>query len=166
MVHYWNRLVQLSWYKSTFIHECKAYLYNVQYIFSLFIFIKWVFLFRQFSSAVEWIFALKINVELTLGLHEVKTFIAKKVKMYWKNFNKIEQICLDFHLIAFKCWVRYYFTTLFLQRDTSVKYLLYTSICLRDVFFTQKEQEPGILDIKSFSGFTSSKIIIIIIFAM
>ncbi len=40
-----------------------------------------------------------------------------------------------------------YFITLFLKHYTSVKYLLFTSISLRDVFFAQKEQEPGILDL-------------------
>ncbi len=39
------------------------------------------------------------------------------------------------------------FFILFLQHDTSVKYLLFTLISLKDVFFTQEEQEPGILDV-------------------
>ncbi len=54
----------------------------VNYIYSLFIFIKLDVFFRQFSSAVKLIFAMKINVELTLGLHEVKTFIGKIITRY------------------------------------------------------------------------------------
>ncbi len=62
----------------------------VNYIYSLFIFIKLDFFFRQFSSAVKFIFAMKINVELTLGLHEVKKIYRKNnYKIYLKNVHTI-----------------------------------------------------------------------------
>lgn len=87
----------------------------VNYIFSLFIFIKLDFFFRQFSSAIKWIFAMKINVELTLGLHEVKTLIGKIMYIQFSKLtycrklikSKLDKLKLSIkrtHCLDFDCF--------------------------------------------------------------